>query len=54
MDRGEIARIAARINKPIVVVGLMGVGKSTVGRRLAEMVGRDFVDAHHLTISTEA
>ena len=45
MDRGEIARIAARIDKPIVVVGLMGVGKSTVGRRLAEMVGRDFVDA---------
>ena len=45
MDRGQIARIAARINKPIVVVGLMGVGKSTVGRRLAEMIGSDFVDA---------
>ena len=45
MDQGEIARIAARIDKPIVVVGLMGVGKSTVGRRLAEMLGRDFVDA---------
>ena len=41
----EIARIARRINRPIVLVGLMGVGKSTVGRRLAAMLGREFVDA---------
>lgn len=45
MDEGEIAQIAARIKQPIVLVGLMGVGKSTVGRRLAEALGRDFVDA---------
>lgn len=41
----EIARIAARIDRPVVLVGLMGAGKSTVGRRLAMMLGRDFVDA---------
>lgn len=45
IDEGEIARIAERIKKPIVLVGLMGVGKSTVGRRLAEMLGSDFADA---------
>ena len=41
----EIARIAVRIDRPVVLVGLMGVGKSTVGRRLAAMLGREFVDA---------
>ena len=35
----------ARADKPIVLVGLMGVGKSTVGKRLASMMGRRFVDA---------
>jgi len=33
--------------KPIVLVGLMGVGKSTVGRRLANRLGVPFVDADH-------
>ena len=33
--------------KPIVLVGLMGVGKSTVGRRLATRLGLPFVDADH-------
>ncbi|MBU1756437.1 MAG: shikimate kinase [Alphaproteobacteria bacterium] len=40
----EIERIARRIDRPIVLVGLMGVGKSTVGRRLANLIGVDFVD----------
>ncbi|AUX69776.1 shikimate kinase [Porphyrobacter sp. HT-58-2] len=40
-----LSAIAARIDRPIVLVGLMGVGKSTVGRKLAAMLGRDFVDA---------
>lgn len=31
--------------KPIVLVGLMGVGKTTVGRRLADHLGLKFVDA---------
>lgn len=41
----DLARIAARINRPVVLVGLMGVGKSTVGRRIAKLLARDFVDA---------
>ena len=30
--------------KPVVLVGLMGVGKSTIGRRLAKAMGRSFID----------
>lgn len=32
-------------DRSIVLVGLMGAGKSTVGRRLAQRMGRRFVDA---------
>jgi len=45
LSDSEIARIAARLDRPVVLVGLMGAGKSTVGRRLAAMLGRDFIDA---------
>ncbi|QWC57919.1 shikimate kinase [Erythrobacter sp. 3-20A1M] len=41
----EIAAVAGRIDRPIVLVGLMGVGKSTVGRKLAELLNFTFVDA---------
>ena len=44
-SQSAINRIGARIDRPIVLVGLMGAGKSTVGRRLAVMLGRSFVDA---------
>lgn len=41
----DLAAIAARITRPLVLVGLMGAGKSTVGKKLAALLGRDFVDA---------
>ena len=41
----DLAGIAARITCPVVLVGLMGVGKTTVGRKLASLLHRDFVDA---------
>ncbi len=41
----EIAAVARRIDRPIVLVGLMGVGKSTVGRKLADLLNFSFVDA---------
>lgn len=37
--------LGKRLNRPIVLVGLMGVGKSTVGRRLAKRLGLPFVDS---------
>ena len=33
-----------RLHKPVVLVGMMGVGKSTVGRLLASQLNVDFVD----------
>jgi len=52
MARRSIAReaeaVRARLGShPIVLVGLMGAGKSSVGRRLAEKLKLDFVDADH-------
>jgi shikimate kinase len=50
MARRTIAKEAEIVrsrlgNRPIVLVGLMGAGKSSVGRRLAEKLGLPFVDA---------
>lgn len=41
----EVAALAGRLARPVLLVGLMGVGKSTVGRKLAALLNRDFVDA---------
>ncbi len=38
---------SAATARPIVLVGLMGVGKTTVGRRLAQRLHLPFVDADH-------
>jgi shikimate kinase len=52
MARRSIAREAELVRerlgqRPIVLVGLMGAGKTSVGRRLAEKLGIPFVDADH-------
>lgn len=40
-----VNELANRLDRPVVLVGLMGVGKSTVGRRLARRLGLPFVDS---------
>ena len=41
----RVHELTQRLDRPIVLVGLMGVGKSTVGRRLAKRLGLSFVDS---------
>jgi shikimate kinase len=45
LSSAEIAQLARRINRPIVLVGMMGVGKSSLGRKLAAALHLPFVDA---------
>lgn len=40
------AEIIRRLNgKPLMLVGMMGAGKTTVGRRFANRLGLDFIDS---------
>ena len=42
---GTIDALARRIDRPLVLVGMMGVGKSSVGRKLATLLHCPFIDA---------
>jgi shikimate kinase len=39
-----VGKLTDRLDRPIVLVGLMGAGKSTVGRRLAKRLNLPFID----------
>jgi shikimate kinase len=44
--QGKAKALATRLNgRPLVLVGMMGAGKTTVGRRLAARLGRQFIDS---------
>lgn len=45
LSSAEIEALAQRIDRPLVLVGLMGVGKSSIGRKLAGLLHMPFVDA---------
>jgi shikimate kinase len=45
LSSGEIEALARRIDRPVVLVGMMGVGKTSVGRKLAQVLHLPFVDA---------
>ena len=44
-DTGKAPVPAPPITRTIVLVGLMGAGKTTIGRRLAAVIGLPFIDA---------
>ena len=41
----QYAALGRRLTRPVVLVGMMGVGKTSLGRRLAAALGTSFVDA---------
>ena len=41
----QAAAVADRLTRPVVLVGMMGVGKTSLGRRLSAALGTAFVDA---------
>lgn len=45
MNAPRIAAVKRRLDRPVTLVGLMGAGKSTVGQRLAKLLGTGFVDS---------
>jgi shikimate kinase len=44
-EGGGAAPASGRLERTIALVGMMGAGKSTVGRKLAESLSADFVDS---------
>ncbi|KLE35362.1 shikimate kinase [Aurantiacibacter luteus] len=44
-DAATVRSVRQRLDRPLVLVGMMGVGKSTVGRKLAAALDMAFTDA---------
>lgn len=45
LSPAEIEALARRIDRPVVLVGMMGVGKTSIGRKLSAVLHVPFVDA---------
>lgn len=45
MSEPRQSSIGEDLDRPVVMVGMMGAGKSAIGRRLAQRLGLPFVDA---------
>ena len=46
------ARVTARLNRPLALVGLMGSGKSAIGRRIAHALKMGFIDIDQQVVDT--
>ncbi len=44
-DADVVATLVGRLDRPLVLVGMMGVGKSSLGKRLAALLDVPFADA---------
>jgi len=45
LSDAQIRGLGSRVDRPIVLVGMMGVGKTSVGRKLASSLSLPFADA---------
>lgn len=45
--------IKAHLEKPLVMIGLMGAGKTSIGKMLAEELGCDFIDSDDEIVKRE-
>ena len=46
----DIARIRRVLNKPVVLTGLMGAGKTSIGKEMASLIGCPFIDADSVIV----
>ncbi len=47
-EDGEVLSLAAKVReRPLVLIGMMGAGKTVVGKRLASRLGLPFIDSDH-------
>lgn len=45
MSKFDLEQLQKKINKPIVLVGLMGAGKSSIGLKISKKLGLPFIDS---------
>lgn len=53
MEQAHIKAIQDRLEKPIVIIGLMGAGKTKIGRLLGEALGIEFIDSDDIIVAQE-
>lgn len=53
VEKEHISVIKGELSKPIVLVGLMGAGKTSLGRALAKTLNVDFIDSDDVIIAKD-
>ena len=47
LSESQIISLSRRLDRPVVLVGMMGVGKTSLGKKLAAILDLPFADADH-------